>query len=416
VTTEINAALLRLTRRADQSDPVNLVQTFVDVGPLLALLTSRDHQLLYGRRGTGKTHALTYLAESKRHEATEQAILIDLRSIGSSGGLYADSNLPLTERGTRLLVDTLAAIHDQLTDYALEGAYSGETSGQALSLLDQLADSIARVRVVGPVEVESHRQSETSEQANAALAVGMQGPSLSLQSTSGGRILKESTVRESGVTRHSIHFAAVQQLLSRTLIALGLERLWILLDEWSSIPQELQPLLADLLRRCILPISNVTVKIAAIEQRSRFKEVLANRDYMGIEVGSDMSADLDLDDFMVFGNDRGRARAFFAELLAKHVNAQLSDSRQDMNGDRFVRDAFTQESAFSELVQAAEGVPRDAINIAIISAQRADENLIGVPTVRSAAKTWYQRDKESGANANTDAHDLLIWIIDEVIA
>ena len=168
VTTEINAALLRLTRRADQSDPVNLVQTFVDVGPLLALLTSRDHQLLYGRRGTGKTHALTYLAESKRHEATEQAILIDLRSIGSSGGLYADSNLPLTERGTRLLVDTLAAIHDQLTDYALEGAYSGETSGQALSLLDQLADSIARVRVVGPVEVESHRQSETSEQANAA--------------------------------------------------------------------------------------------------------------------------------------------------------------------------------------------------------------------------------------------------------
>ena len=26
-----------------------------------------------------------------------------------------------------------------------------------------------------------------------------------------------------------------------------------------------------------------------------------------------------------------------------------------------------------------------------------NENLIGVPTVRSAAKTWYQRDKESGA-------------------
>jgi hypothetical protein len=38
-----------------------LVDTFIDVGPLLTLLRSDDLQIVGGRRGTGETHALTYL-------------------------------------------------------------------------------------------------------------------------------------------------------------------------------------------------------------------------------------------------------------------------------------------------------------------------------------------------------------------
>jgi Cdc6-like AAA superfamily ATPase len=66
--TPINKALMRLSKRAESQDRLTLVETFVDVGPLSTLLSRNDHQVIYGRRGIGKTHALSYLAE-KRNEA-----------------------------------------------------------------------------------------------------------------------------------------------------------------------------------------------------------------------------------------------------------------------------------------------------------------------------------------------------------
>src|SRR6266536_5061537 len=112
-------AFLRISRRAESAAPTTLVETFVDVGPLFTLLSSRDHQILYGRRGTGKTHALTYL-RGRALERGDFAALIDLRTIGSTGGLYADETLPLAERGTRLLADVLGQLHDDITDFVLE--------------------------------------------------------------------------------------------------------------------------------------------------------------------------------------------------------------------------------------------------------------------------------------------------------
>jgi hypothetical protein len=91
----INTALLKLSRRADSVVDQNmLVETFVDVGPLLTLMSSDDHQILYRRRGTGRTHALTYLGV-KAGEQGDVAGLIDLRAIGSTGGLYSDSSVAL---------------------------------------------------------------------------------------------------------------------------------------------------------------------------------------------------------------------------------------------------------------------------------------------------------------------------------
>src|SRR5450755_3384524 len=117
----MNRAFLGLQRRAEQGDPAFLVQTFVDVGPLFTLLQSRDHQIVYGRRGTGKTHALQFLrAHVDEHD--DFGAYIDLRTIGSAGGLYDDQGLSVSERGTRLVSDVLAQITDRLTDYLLEVA------------------------------------------------------------------------------------------------------------------------------------------------------------------------------------------------------------------------------------------------------------------------------------------------------
>lgn len=67
------------------------------------------------------------------------------------------------------------------------------------------------------------------------------------------------------------------------------------------------------LARTLLPVQGVTVKIAAIEQRTSFLIPGARGDYTGIEIGADVAADLNLDDFMVFDHNAGRALEFFGD-------------------------------------------------------------------------------------------------------
>ena len=57
---QINRVLNQIPKRAEQRQTDQLRDTFVDSG-VSAVLQVVDHQALYGRRGTGKTHALRYL-------------------------------------------------------------------------------------------------------------------------------------------------------------------------------------------------------------------------------------------------------------------------------------------------------------------------------------------------------------------
>lgn len=164
----------------------------------------------------------------------------------------------------------------------------------------------------------------------------------------------------------------------------------------------------------------MTVKIAAIEHRSDFYRAARGGQYQGIELGSDAMANADLDDFLVFSNDTGHAQRFFGELLFRHCSTLMlegSADASDIPGDAaaFVEQAFKNNETFTELVRAAEGVPRDAINVAALSAQYADIDRIGIQDVRKAARAWYQRDKEPSVASDPEVEALLHWIIDEVI-
>ena len=422
-TSAINTALARLLRRAEGEDAATLVETFVDVGTLFARLSSRDDQVLFGRRGTGKTHALSYLAGSLRAEG-QTAIYVDLRLLGSTGGIYADGGISVEEAGTRLLLDALHHIYDELLESALEGAASDSPAGDhLLSRLEELGTAISQVSVIG--ETEQRTTTAIAASRGGQIEVGADlttsGPRLRAfaRSNHSHRLAAEREVLLRGVARHRVHFGAVGTALRRLVPALPGEHLWLLLDEWSHIPMHLQPLLADLLRHSVLPVPGVTVKIAAIDQRSAFQLHRDDRSYVGIELGADIAADIDLDEFMVFSNDHDRAVAFFAQLFHRHVVAMWAVSPpDDCHLDcpaAFVSKAFVSDVAFRELVRAAEGVPRDAINIVSKAALHAGNERISLRDVREAARTWYMVDKEAGLQAKPDARDLLHWIMDRVI-
>src|ERR1035438_735237 len=115
---QIARAFVQLTKRAETADPATLVQTFVDFGTLLPSISTKDNQVIFGRRGTGKTHALVYTLETAK-TAGAMTVYIDLRTAGSSTSIYSNPKIPIPERATRMLLDVLEFVHNELTSAAL---------------------------------------------------------------------------------------------------------------------------------------------------------------------------------------------------------------------------------------------------------------------------------------------------------
>jgi hypothetical protein len=408
----LNQALMRIARRAESTDRYTLATTYVAAGSFAAVLNSTDHQILYGRRGTGKTHALLYLSDLIE-SAGDVFVYLDLRTVGSAGGLYADSALSRSVRGTQLLVDTIEAMHDALLGVALYRDVPDQDG--LLRALDQLVDAATSVEVVGRTERETTVGGSAGTRTGAYLSLST-GPAASLSASRHQSISAQERLRRTGVEQHSLLFGRLGRALRATADALRPARLWLLLDEWSSVPLDLQPLLADLLRRTVLTVAGITVKIGAIERRSQFQIPSANGDYVGIEVGADAASAVSLDDFMIFDHARTRAEEFFGQLFHNHASTELSQMIRDPPAEpaAFVAEVF-RGNAFAELVRAAEGIPRDAINIAALAAQHAHDEPIGLSDVRRAARDWYLRDKQAAINTNEQARQLLQALVNEVV-
>jgi hypothetical protein len=85
------------------------------------------------------------------------------------------------------------------------------------------------------------------------------------------------------------------------------------------------------------------------------------------------------------------------------------------SADRLIQVAFTQLPVFEEFVRAVEGVPRDALNLAAKVATKSYGQKVAAQHVRSAARDWYQQDKQAVIRSNKGLHDLLTRVIDDII-
>jgi hypothetical protein len=330
------------------------------------------------------------------------------------------------ERVSRLLRDFVAAVHDRLLEEVTDPKQKYNLQ-QLAPLLDRVSDAVREIVVRDEAETTtkmSGGQKRVFEgEASAKLSLKLSPTAMAkLSPTAIGGGIKargefekrdDSSVEtlQRGRIRLSANLGNVHRALADIVSAVG-HRVWILIDEWSAIPDDLQPYLADFIKHVLLPHRLYSVHIAAIEQRSMFR---SEDGTVGLELGSDLSADLNLDDHLVFDNDPNRSIDFFRQLLFKHVTTVADGPLPADSPTEFVRAAFTQDNAFRELVRACEGVPRDAINILQISAVNASGNAISVPHVREAAKDWYERDKAAFVLNNREANDLLQWIIAKVI-
>ncbi len=414
----IHTTLIGFTKRAEKASEESLVATFVDSAPLFALLATQNNQVIYGRRGTGKTHALKVLSEHVEQNFGAIPVFLDMRTIGSNGSIYSDSSRDFAERASTLLSDVLSGLLNEFYGIALTVIDDHPHPAEVTRRLDALQESISTIRITGDVneeavEVGKQQTGSASKVTGTALPAPLLSGEVSfskVNETSASR-----TVKRSGRERIQLTFGSIAGALADMVYILGGRRVWLLIDEWSEVPVDLQPYLADLFRRVVLPVNEITIKIAAIEHRTNFAILKDRGEYIGLELGADVSADLNLDDFLVFDNNQEKATEFISNLIFRHYQSAPDEHPELQNPNNLISEIFTQRPVFEEFVRAVEGVPRDALNLMAKVVTKAFGRQIAMNDVRAGARDWYNQDKAAVIRNDAILADLLQHIIAEVI-
>jgi hypothetical protein len=416
--TQLMKAASSLRQRSEsRQEERKIVQTFVDVG-ILAQLTNQNHQIVYGRRGTGKTHVLQVLANRFRENRDNTVMYIDGRTLGSTSQ-YSDSSVTLTHRCTSLFRDLLNEVYNAVLDHIINEPR--DKAEVALSNLDEFGKVATEPFRTATEEIVTGKEKGKTQQRTTFDASIGPPKGVQVGAHLGGLETSETerTVTYRVSSEDKVIFPAVHSSLKKTLEN-AKTTLIILFDEWSSLPQDIQPYLAEFLKRGFAPNPNVVLKMASLEYRSRFR-LQSDGKIIGFEIGSDISTIIDLDDYYVFDRNPEKITAVFADILFRHITSELPENYLRTkysieSSERLISQLFTSKSTFRELARASEGVARDFINIftaAYFDSQRRGRNNIEIKSIFEAARQWFEKDKEQ--NLDDSLRAVLTRIVDKVI-
>src|SRR6202050_2581942 len=405
-----------VTSLADRAEDIaNPTATYVDTA-FLATLQNKRSQIIFGRRGTGKTHLLRRLQAELLDRFSELRIVpvyIDGATLEGSISLYHDPAaialglyvelLRRTVRELSLFVD-----HELGPTGKLDWLFSGSKRDQlaqvraAVSRLDRLLTQ-GKVRMLPMGEASAEFEDLDEAVTSRRLAAGVNATATLSDPRSLGIKLEASAEKDfkksvkKMITRKIggetyLPFAEITELIRRLLATVGNASLAILIDEWSSLGDaEVQPLLAQLLR--LTARGGICLKLACVPGRTKLflPAPAQGRAPIGLELGDDITADVDLDSVVFVDNDIKQLAGFFMAPLQRHTGAVipqiLAASLEEFS--RYVlTERMTDSHVFAELCHASSAVPRDFINVfrqATIMQRSAGTDKMTVANVRSAA-------------------------------
>jgi hypothetical protein len=440
-----DSTVARLASRAE--DLTDFDETFVEtIFP--EMLEARQHQIIYGRRGTGKTHLLRLVEHRLRENFIEGGILpVYVNGSQLSQEISIVSTDPIMV-ALAIYVQLMQHIGAELSSFVYDlnqanfwdrivGGKKSQTAKQAdeiaATLHEILISGQVRVLPTGAVSDKATSLAEVSKGASAGASIRIDPRSLGW-AVKAGTFIDRNTKLSSLVTR-DIHgevilpFSQVASQLERLLDLLGKASLHILFDEWSEVDKDprVQPYLAEMLRRTASAVPDMYLKLACIPGRTILATPITVdvKNPVGLEEGDDIHADVDLDRIVFADESIDQLVPFFMAMIKKHVGANVEWVRHSTfkHFEIFLTSlVFSGTSTFVELCQASGGVPRDFMNIyrqATVIAANMEKSgqarpLLELLTVRMAAKGVYQSKRASFGRSTSPQLQLLDKIYQDI--
>jgi len=359
-------AVAKVERRAErQADEATLYKTYVDSG-VLSEVSDTESQIIYGRRGVGKTHLL-YFHRQRVSEADPHTLYLIVNCQTLASGLTGISSDP-----------------------AVAGRMFFEEFLNTLA--DSLFDNISRLELIQPGR-------RNAESATLAFV---------------------ETINQTG---NGFDFRNTASTLEKFRNAADLNKIYVALDEFVSIPEAVQPYFAEYLKRLFAANKNVVIKIASVTYQTKLLETIDSRQ-IGLESGADIFGDINLDVHFIWDENQEAVQLFFLQVLYNHLADLLGwdlSVHRDVKARTIVATFFTQEKCVQELVRASEGNCRDLFNLFKLAYSefkrdpRPGSSRIGLEHLKSASRQWYRIGKLQNISGKTRDEEFLNFLIQHVI-
>jgi hypothetical protein len=409
-------------------------------------LTGNANQIVYGRRGSGKTLLLGTL--NNRVQATFPRVkvasfyytAVEFRSSAEYGGL-----VPTVREKTHAffhsfieklcsdivnLADTvLFRKLSWLQSLTLAGDEQAAERDRLVAAVVHLMDAAAYgVESPSPVSIETKRQRAESSQKtrSKSAAVGMGGNigtgnslsgNFSVGAQRGAKSAEDISSRVEETLSRRFDPSRIRQLIGDIVDLLDLEYIVIFIDEWMSLA-ECQVEFAERLRQCLFGDHRIAVKIAADQFQGEFSNSGEGHNFRGLEIGGDIFIAVDLDRPF---RDLQKGQSLFAEALYRRLlyfepGLEEHFGRPPLtNREMFVEGIFKSKRAFEELCLASNGLCRDFHHLVQLCAKQVDWTIspssrIDLETVRRAI---LEKTEQTYARAvkSLDSNILLFRVI-----
>lgn len=395
------------------------LESFYDYN-LTPCLMKKTNQIIRGSRGMGKTHILKVLERtlSKKVDKTIHCFYLDCRKIGS--GITSGSSANSVDYPYPFNVETsffqyfLDRLTEDLKAFFKYQYYENDKQRNRVfqMLSDMKASILTATEIVDDYTTTMTDSDNTTESTNSLSEIALfKSVNLSKHRDKGAAKAVSKEIRKSAHIKYSLSFSRFGRLLEELLETTD-TRVFLLLDEWSSIRQDIQPYFADYLWRTLFSISRVKFKIAVLPQNYKFQAVVNGRK-IGLDINEDIKLGLDLDRIYSVDNAPSDIVQFCFSFLCQHLSVSVGDQ---IDKWAFVRNMFDNDKSAFMLVRASEGNPRDFMSLTTMCVSNflnEKHSVITSEKVISCAKELFEGAKLQ--NCPQSAHDLLDKLVKYVV-
>ena len=413
----------------------------------LDLLLNPNWQVIYGRRGTGKTTLLGALQETVLNNFAVERNLCVLINVYDCLLSPVGEEVSAKVRALAYFQAFIENLSAKLMDFYLKKNHKPGLSGWLNGLSSRkstIEDGLLNVailaqtgRPVGAYSRYAHTltgvdRDELEHGLRGGLRAGLAPASIGLSGSLGSHAAHRRA--RSQAEEHRVESPAVPRfdLVRKELVSLldlmDVGTLYILIDEWPALDKscltEIQPRFAELLKRTFGGSRRFCVKIASSRHNARFSNRGNGHSYIGLEMNADVFEGTNLDHVFMeeIELDRFYQQMLFTRLTycvdeLKVFRAKGSERGAMIPDQQFVLSIFADDDGFRELVKGAGGIPRDFLELFNQLAHRhgySVERLWRVGTVRGCVREVSVASKEYEIEYKSDADRVRVRIMDVI--